>query len=45
MRLEIVLYLIINFCVSLSSKCIIRPTQGRAEVVVVAEEELRGLAV
>ena len=34
-----------KFCVSLSSKCIIRPTQGRAEVVVVAEEELRGLAV
>ena len=34
-----------KLCVSLSSKCIIRPTQGRAEVVVVAEEELRGIAV
>ena len=45
MRLEIVLSLVINFCVSLSSKCIIRPTQGRAGVAVVAEEELKGLAV
>ena len=34
-----------KFCVSLSSKCIIRPTQGRAGVAVVAREELKGLAV
>ena len=41
-------YSVVSFyksCVSHRSKCIIRPTQGRAEVVVVAEEELRGLAV